>query len=114
MTGDLPQASFVADLVAAGLPPDALLAAVIARTGMDTNEAREMIAIETGESHGDVLVVPDRCPHDLVPFFVRTPAERERWQTCWELSLKMLGGEDTLGTRPMLARQLYASDIPTG
>jgi hypothetical protein len=32
----------------------------------------------------------------------------------WELSLKMLGGEDTLGTRPMLALQLYASDIPTG
>jgi hypothetical protein len=27
---------------------------------------------------------------------------------------KMLGGEDALGTRPMLARQLDASDTPTG
>jgi hypothetical protein len=30
------------------------------------------------------------------------------------LSLKMLGGEDLGGWRPILARQLYASDIPTG
>ena len=34
--------------------------------------------------------------------------------SCWELSLKMLGGEYLGGWRPMLARQLYDSDIPTG
>jgi hypothetical protein len=49
-----------------------------------------------------------------VPFFVRTPVELDRWQTCWELSLKMLGSEDLGGWRPILARQLYASDILTG
>ena len=72
-----------------------------------------MIAIETGASGGHV-VLADRCPPDLVPFFVRTTAERDRWQSCWELSLKMLGGEYLAGWRPMLARQLYDSDIPTG
>ena len=102
------------ELVNAGLPRDALLAAVMARTGMDADEAREMIAIETGESDGDIVVVPDRCPDDLVPFFVHTQADQERWQTCWELALKMLGGEDLGGWRPMVARQLYDSDIPTG
>jgi hypothetical protein len=72
-----------------------------------------MIAIETGRSVGDVVLV-DECPPDLVPFFVRTPVELDRWQTCWELSLKMLGSEDLGGWRPILARQLYASDILTG
>lgn len=102
------------ELLNAGLPPDALLAAVMARTGMDADETWEMIAIETGESDGDTVVVPDRCPDDLVPFFVHTQADQERWQTCWELALKMLGGDDLGGWRPMLARQLYDSDIPTG
>jgi hypothetical protein len=54
------------------------------------------------------------CPPDLVPYFVRSADERDRWQTCWELSLKMLGGEDLGGWRPILARHLYQSDIPTG
>lgn len=83
------------------------------RTGAAEHHAPEMIAIETGASGGHV-VLADKCPPDLVPFFVRTTAERERWQSCWELSLKMLGGEYLGGWRPMLARQLYDSDIPTG
>jgi hypothetical protein len=69
------------------------------RTGMTEDNAREMIAIETGASDGDVIE-DDRCPPDLVPFFVRGPDERDRWQTCWELSLKMLGGEDLGGWHP--------------
>ena len=111
--GDPIEPGPLADLLRLGLPHDALIAVVMQRTGMTEENAREMIAIETGASDGDV-VLADPCPEDLVPFFIRTGADRERWQTCWELSLKMLGGEDTFGTRPMLARQLYGSDIPTG
>jgi len=66
------------------------------RTGAAEHHARGMIAIETGASGGHV-VLADKCPPDLVPFFVRTTAERDRWQSCWELSLKMLGGEYLAG-----------------
>lgn len=113
-SSDAPQTTgWVLELAQAGMPPEALLAAVMHRTGMTEASAREMIAIETGASEGCVVLL-DECPPDLVPFFVRTPAERDRWQTCWELSLKMLGGEDIGGWRPILARHLYQSDIPTG
>lgn len=112
-SGDPTEPGLVADLLRMGLPDEALLAVVMHRTGMTEDHAREMIAIETGASEGCV-VLADECPPDLVPFFVRTFEERDRWQTCWELSLKMLGGEDIGGWRPFLARQLYQSDIPTG
>jgi hypothetical protein len=110
---DPTEPSLVAELMKLGLPDDALVAAVMQRTGMTEDNAREMIAIETGASDGDVIE-DGLCPPDLIPFFVRSPDEHDRWQTCWELSLKMLGGEDLGGWRPILARNLYASDIPTG
>jgi hypothetical protein len=111
--GDHTEPGLVADLLRLGLPHDVLVTAVMQCAGISEGHAREMIAIETGRSDGDVVLV-DECPPDLVPFFVRSPDEHDRWQTCWALSLKMLGGEDLGGWRPMVARQLYASDIPTG
>lgn len=43
----------VKELIAAGLEGDALLREVMRLTGLPVSDASELIAIETGESHGD-------------------------------------------------------------
>lgn len=54
----------VDDLIGEGLTGDDLLHAVMQKTGMGEDNARDMIAIDTGESDGDVVFIPDEAAVD--------------------------------------------------
>jgi hypothetical protein len=83
------------------------------RTGAAEHHAREMIAIETGAS-GRHVVLADKCPPDLVPFFCPHHRRARPLAVLLGTVAEELGGEYLGGWRPMLARQLYDSDVPTG
>ena len=64
--GDPIEPGPIADILRIGLQPDALVAAVMQLTGMTEENAREMIAIETGEPDGDVRL-EDHWPGHAEP-----------------------------------------------
>jgi hypothetical protein len=50
-----------------------------------------------------------------VPYFVRSKAERERWALSVEAARRLESGRlAEHPSLPILARQIYESDIPTG